>query len=459
MKYNIKKSLAIAAMAAAVTTAATQAQNTYSGYFLENYNYRYQMNPAFGNENNFVGMPALGNLNISFHGNLHLTSVLYNYQGRTVLFTNPNIPTSTVMKGIHDANKIGTTNKINILNAGFKAWGGYNTIGIGVVADANASVPGSLFSLLKEGITNRSYSIDNLRVSATAYAEIALNHSREIKQVPGLRVGAAMKFLLPAGNMEAYLKNASLNLGVDAWDIQAQADVYASVKNLRYKLDTNHDANPPREYVNGVDLDSFGLNGFGLGFDLGAEYDWNGFKFSAAILDLGFISYSQTQFASTNGVKSFELNKYTFDANGDDDDTTWDEMKDDLSSLYQLEDMGNTGSRTRALNATLNFAADYEFPYYRRLHFGLVNSTRFHGVFTDTQFRLSANVRPVDILSASVNFAAGTYGVGFGWLLNLNTKKGFSLFIGMDRTLGKLAKQGVPLNSNGSLNFGMDFPF
>lgn len=456
---KLKNSLLLAAASLFVSVPTASAQNTYSGYFLENYNYRFQMNPAFGNESNFVGFPALGNMNIAMHGNLHLTNVLYNHQGKTVLFTNPNISAAEVMGGIHDANKIGVVTKLNILNGGFKAWGGYNTIGIGVVADVNASVPGSLFSLLKEGISNRTYNIEDFRVSASAYAEIALNHSRVIREVPGLRVGAAIKFLLPAGNLEAYLNNARLNLGQDAWNIQADADIYASIKNIRFKHDTNNDVNPPRQYVSGAELESFGLNGFGLGFDLGAEYYWNGFKFSAALLDLGFISYSETQWASTNGEKSFELNKYTFNANGDDDDTTWDDMKNDLSALYQLEDNGNAGSRTRALNATLNFAADYEFPYYRRLHFGFVNSTRFHGRFTDTQFRLSANVRPVDILSASANIVAGTYGVGFGWLLNLNTKKGFSMFIGMDRTLGKLAKQCVPLNSNGSVNFGIDFPF
>lgn len=29
----------------------------------------------------------------------------------------------------------------------------------------------------------------------------------------------------------------------------------------------------------------------------------------------------------------------------------------------------------------------------------------------------------------------------------------------MDHTIGTLAKQGVPLNSNGSVNFGLDFLF
>ena len=52
----------------------------------------------------------------------------------------------------------------------------------------------------------------------------------------------------------------------------------------------------------------------------------------------------------------------------------------------------------------------------------------------------------------------GTYGVGFGWLLNLHTT-GFNFFVGMDHTMGKLSKQFVPLNSNADLNIGINFPF
>ncbi|MDE6396928.1 MAG: hypothetical protein K2K84_06635, partial [Muribaculaceae bacterium] len=69
-------------MAAGALTAT--AQNTNSGYFLDGYTYRYQLNPAFGGDKGFVSMPALGNLNVGVNGNLHLNSVLYNLDGRTV---------------------------------------------------------------------------------------------------------------------------------------------------------------------------------------------------------------------------------------------------------------------------------------------------------------------------------------------------------------------------------------
>lgn len=128
-----------------------------------------------------------------------------------------------------------------------------------------------------------------------------------------------------------------------------------------------------------------------------------------------------------------------------------------ISLRYELDDMGDTGGKTRMLGATMNLGVEYTLPVYRKLTFGLLNTTRIQGEYTWTDFRLSANVAPVKCFDASVNMSAGTYGVGFGWLLNFHTK-GFNMFLGMDRTLGKVTKQFVPLSSNGSVNIGINFP-
>lgn len=452
--------MAAAAVCGAVMGAT--AQNTNSGYFLDNYIYRYQMNPAFGNSDNFVSMPALGNLNIAMHGNLQLSNVLFNRDGNTVLFTNPLVSVEDALSRIHDRNHLGSNIKVNILSGGFKAFGGYNTVTINAVADVNAVIPGSFFSLAKEGVTNKTYDISDLRANAMGYTEIAFGHSREIKQLPGLRVGAAMKFLIGVANFDAYFNNAHLTLGQDEWIATTNADIYANIGGFEYEHEINDKTG--REYVSGANLDgdgSIGPNGFGLAFDLGAEYRWTDFTFSIAATDLGFISFSNTRHATTNGDQTINTNAYTF--NADDDATNsfeneWDRLKGDLDKLYQLQDRGNIGSRSRALHATLNIGVGYEFPLYRKLHFGLLSSTRIAGNHSWTEARLSANVNPVKCFSADVNFVCGTYGVGFGWLLNLHTK-GFNMFLGMDRTLGEVSKQFVPLNSNASVNFGINFPF
>lgn len=215
-------------------------------------------------------------------------------------------------------------------------------------------------------------------------------------------------------------------------------------------------------YVNDMDIDGAGLNGFGLAVDLGAEFKLDDtWRFSAALLDFGFISWSNNVLASTGGDKSFTTSEYTF--NADDDasnsfDNEIDRLTEGLSELYELRDLGDQGGRTKMLGATLNLAAEYTLPYYKKLTFGLLSSTRMQGKYSWTEFRLSANVAPVKSFSAGMNFAAGTYGCAFGWVLNYHPN-GFNLFLGMDRTMGSLAKQGIPLSSNASINPDLKFPF
>ena len=457
MKRNMKRTGFTASMIAIALTGI--AQTTYSGYFVENYDYRFQMNPALGNEKGFVSFPVLGNLNINMHGNLHVNDIFYVRDGKTVLFTNPKIGEKEAMKKFGDKNRIGTSEKIDILTVGFNAFGGYNAVSLGVVANADISVPGAFFSLAKEGLTNKTYDIENLFGNVNAYAQIALNHSRDIKQVPGLRVGGSLKFLIGAGNLDFRFNEAKLTLGEQNWTAMTNAQIYASVGGFKYKYDRNDHTG--KDYVSGGEIDSFKPQGFGMALDLGATYKWRDFTFSAAVLDLGFVNWGKTQKATTKGTQKISTDSYIFNADDDADNSfskEWHKFTDDLAGLYQMTEVDELSSYTRALGATLNFAGEYELPYYRKLHFGVLNSTKINGKYTWTQFRFSANVQPIKCISADVNMVAGTYGVGFGWLFNLHCP-GFNLFLGMDHTLGKLAKQGIPLNSNASVNFGINFPF
>lgn len=457
MKNNISRLLAAGALA--VITLGATAQNTRSAYFIDGYSYRFMMNPAIANDKNFVAIPGLGNLNVDLHGNLHLTDVLYNVDGKTTTFLNPGVSADEVMKNIGDMNKIGTSENITILAGGFKAFGGYNTISIGARVDADIKVPGSLFSLMKNNISNDSYDLSGVKVDANAYAEFALGHSRQINK--NIRVGGALKFLFGAGNVYADLRHATLDLGENDWTVTTDADIHSSLKGLTYKTDVNNDTG--HRYVNGVDVDGAGLGGFGMAVDLGAVYNTpvKGLTVSASLLDLGFISWKNDMLATTGGVKTFNTDRYTFSPDDNAPNSfsdEWDRFRDDFSAIYELDDAGDQGGRTTALHATMNIGVEYELPVYRPLSFGMLNTTRFAGSFTWTDFRFSANIAPCKIFSAGVNLGAGTYGASFGWLLNLHAK-GINFFAGMDHTPGKLAKQGVPLSSNAQVNLGLNVAF
>ena len=53
------------------------AQGLNSGYFTEDYKFRHNLNPAFENQQNYVSLPALGNLNVRAQGNFGLGDVLF----------------------------------------------------------------------------------------------------------------------------------------------------------------------------------------------------------------------------------------------------------------------------------------------------------------------------------------------------------------------------------------------
>lgn len=457
MKQKVIISAAMAAMILLPT--ALRAQDLSSGYFVEDYTYRYQMNPAFGNSQNFISMPALGNLNVGLHGNLGISDVLYNVDGKTTTFMNPKLSSDEVLKNINDVNRIGTLDKIGILSAGFKAFGGYNTVSINAVADVSVKVPGEMFNLLKNGVANKTYDLGDLRASGVAYGEIAFGHSRQVMK--GLRVGATLKFMLGGGYMDAHMRNANLVLGENEWTVTTDADLRSSVKGLTYKTKVNDRTG--HRYVNGIDVDGTGLNGFGMALDLGAVYETpvKGLTVSLALLDLGFISWNNDMLATTNGEKTFTTDKYTFNADDDAPNSfskEWDRLRDDFSAIYELDDMGDQGGRTSMPHATLNIGVQYALPMYNKLTFGLLNTTRLAGDFTTTDFRLSANIAPCRIFSGGVNLGVGTFGASFGWVANLHLT-GFNFFLGMDRVPGKLCKQGVPLSSNAQVTKGINFPF
>ncbi len=449
-------------MVAAAMSIATSAaaQTTHSGYFVEDYTYRFQMNPAYNNSKNFISIPALANINVGVNGNLNLDNILYNINGKTTTFLNPNVSAAEFLGNLEDVNKLRTGLKIDLLAIGFKGLGGYNTISVSARANIGANIPKSIFSLVKEGVANQSYDISDFHAKATSYAEIALGHSHQIGS--DWRIGATLKVLLGAGNVDANLRNAQLTLGQDTWSVTTDAEVNANIKGLYFKHEINE--NTQHQYVNDVDIDGGGIGGFGMAVDLGAIYnpkslsDWT---FSVAVLDLGFINWSNNMLATTDGVKSFSTDKYTFNFDKDSDnylEDEFDKIKDDLSALYELEDKGDQGSITTTLAATVNAGVEYTFPLYRKLKFGLLNSTRINGDYSYTDFRLSANYAPCGWFDGSVNVNTGTFGTGFGWLINLHAT-GFNLFAGMDNILSKVSKQFVPLKSNASVNFGMNILF
>ena len=465
MKY-INKYMALGLLS--MCSLHAMAQQLNSAYFTNDYKFRHTMNPAYGNEQNYVSMPGFGNVNVSTMGNFGYEDVIFDNpmfpstsKDRLTTFMNPYISTADALKGFNSGdNKILGDVSITVLSAGFKGFGGYNTVELNARTSFGVSMPYELFEFAKN-TGNRTYNIGNISANGQAFAELAFGHSRQINEK--LRVGAKVKLLFGAGRGDVNIDNVKADLAADdKWTVSGHAKSEVSVKGFTYKTEEKEYKEEGRgtyQYVNDVDVDGAGLGGFGLAFDLGGVYKINNdFTVSAALLDLGFIKWSNNMVA-VNGGEEFVFNGFhdvavNEDRGGSTLSMQGDKYSDQLADFANLQDKGDEGGRTTGIGATLNLGCEYTLPVYRKITFGVLSSTRFRGDYSWTEARVSANWTPMKWIDGGVNMAFGSYRNSFGWVLNFHPK-GYNFYVGMDHTLGKVSKEFIPLNSNAAVSVGM----
>ena len=451
-----------------MATAGTMtAQELNSAYFTNDYKFRHTMNPAYGNEQNYVSIPALGNLNVRTMGNFGIEDVLYENPvpggKKTTTFMNPYISTSEALGNFNSGNnKLLGNIKLTILSAGFKAFGGYNTVELNSKTNFGVILPYELFAFAKN-IGNNTYDIGDINVNAQSYAELAFGHSRDINEK--LRVGAKVKLLFGVARADAKMENVKANLVGDEWEISGQAQADVMMKGFTYKSEQKeYKANPGNYYnkIDDVDIDGAGLGGFGLALDLGGIYKINDdITVSAAINDIGFISWSNDMMAKSSGIPFkfdgfHDMAVHSNDPQGNETfDDRADRYADQLADFANLEDHGDQGGRTTGIGATINVGGEYTLPMYRQVSFGLLSSTRLNGSYSWTEARVSANYRPLKWIDGGINLGVGSLATSFGWNLNIHPK-GFNFFIGMDHLLGQTTKEMIPLSSNASISMGMN---
>lgn len=466
MKKSFRNILAVAALG---LCGSVSAQNLNSAYFLDGYAYGHELNPAKDyDRKGYVAFPILGNFNVGMNGNLALTDVLMFNGNQLTTYMNPNIPIDQALSGFSSNNHTALDLRTDIISFGFHAWGGYNTFNLSMRTNYAFNAPYGLFEATKE-LANKDYDLSGISMDATAWVELGFGHSRKVTDA--WRVGGKFKVLVGGGRAMLNVKEARLNLkSPDKWTLVADAQAEVSVKGLGWgeMEQKEYSDGTPYEQINfdNVDIDSPGPNGWGLALDLGAEWDlgeqgWlDGMTVSASLLDFGFLSWAETYKAYNLGKEVVFTGFNDIQVEGGPGVSAEDQADsygDKFSSLVALQD-GGVSSSASMLGATLNLAAEYKMPFYDKLSVGFLSTTRIQGKYSWNEERISATVSPVKWFEASVNLGLGTRGTSFGWVANIHPR-GFNLFVGMDHTFGKLAKQGIPLSANNSFTIGINFPF
>ena len=423
MKSSFKYILS--AIIALSTGISVYAQVPHSIYYLDGVTQRQHLNPALTSDCSWIETPI--NFSFSVNSNLGLGAFIRPVDGKLVTFMHPSISAKDAMSKFQDMNALEIRSDYNILNVGFKAWGGVNSIGFSIHSYNGNYIPKDVFAFLKEGQSNEvtEYNLKNLRSTELNYAAITLGHTRKINDK--LTVGAKAKMLLGVGYVQSNVEDLHIYMSSDKWMIKQSSTL----------TKTNSDGEIDDAEFN------LGVDGLGAALDLGATYKiYDNLIVSLAITDIGFINWGGANL-HRNINDTFE---YTgFDNIADDDSQKFEDAADDvinsLESLTHYKKDINIGSATTSLHTSFRAGAEYQV-LDNKISFGLLATSRIGTPKTFYEGMLSVNFKPYKYFKAAINGSVSNTHNSLGAALTLG-----NFFIGADYILAKYSKQFIPVDA------------
>ena len=433
-----------------VCALSANAQFLRTSYFMEGVHYRQQLNPALTPGRGYINLPVVGAFNVSASsksfGYQDIKDIIDNSEGSDY-FTSDDF-----MKRLKDDNQLNINLNTDILSAGWYKGKNFWSFNVGLRVDMGASIPKSMFSFMREmnGVDFESLDWSNFdrqigkeSLEINSYAEIGLGYARQIND--RLTVGGKLKALLGIGNLKLDVKSIGVNTelsGVTAdtdWsnltpeqianihgtaNIDVEASLESSFKGLNLR-------NGEEGYIDDFDFEAgdMGIAGYGAAIDLGASYKLlDNLTVSAALLDLGFISWSK---GSTSMAKA-STDGLSFDSRNEGDIERFANIVSSGEILnYDMlhMEMDETGVKSRKtwLHSTMVFGAEYSL-LNNWLVVGALSTTRFTKPKTMSELTLSANIRPKNYFNVAVSYSMlQSAGKSVGLALKLGP-----LFVGTD---------------------------
>ena len=462
----MKKTIIFIMMALAAGNVFAQ-QTFRSTYFLEGYNHRHQFNPAFSSATSYFAVPLLSSFNLESQSNMGVNTFLYPVDGKLTTFMNSAVPANEFLGKLSANNQLNLDNRISLMSFGIRRNESFFSFDVNMRTSVAVNLPYSLFDFMKNAGQFQHYDISDLSAKINSRVEFALGYSRSVTE--RLNVGARVKFLVGAANVEADIDRMNIQMTEDKWSIQSHGILKSSsFMNIPTKGESGTVTDKDRDMLDfdNIDVrDGSYISGFGAAIDLGAELEIiDGLKVSLAVNDLGYMSWRNTTVAQTSGEGwSFDgFDNVSFD--GDKENSLknqFDDLTDDVADMFDFRRTEKDGTDGGMIAATVNAGVEYTMPFYKGLSAGLLSSTYINGVFTWTEARLFANLKPAKWFSCGVNYAVSKFGSTVGAVMGIHVP-GFNIFIGSDHLTFDFAKadEGIlypygKLNTN--INFGISF--
>ena len=436
----------VIAIVGGVLSASAQSRNSY---FMEGSYFRTDMNPALVPTRGFVSITPLGGVGLSLNNNfISVDNFLYQRDGEMVTFLNGKVSSEEFMKKLPKNCNLGADVRMNFVNVGFYTGHMFWNFGANMRANVNVSLPSSLFGLVKN-LSNDTFDLGNLGISASAYMETYLGTSIPIGE--HVNLGVRLKYLTGLFNANINLNNSYLSIdedqiygklsgtGVIASPLLATKGVVMEAQDVLDNLADN--INPAFNMSDGFNVMNMmkQFSSWGLAADLGVEVRLldNHLRISAAVTDLGIMRYSANQALMFNGLSgSGYFNGISFSAkNGNEEsgESVEGSESEDLGFEFTGGEVkGADKAYTKMLNCTLNAGVEYNI-LRNHIAFGLLSHTEFVNKMAFSELTASVNFRPTNWLSATFSHTfLNKHALGvLGFALNLHPRV-INLFVGMD---------------------------
>lgn len=392
----MKKTIVIAALAAAICSSINAGAQTNTAFFLDNYVYGYRLNPAIMSEKGFVGL-GVSNIDLGLQSDLGVSAFLYPNEAKNGLVTglHSSVSAEEFLSKIQDANRIGLDAGINIFSAGRRKETKMSNFEINLKANGGAYLPGDFFKFLKCGSQASAYDLSSLSAGASAYLELAYGRAWMTKKQK-LTLGYRVKALVGVASIDVNAPTAALTVNAN----EISANVLANGRMACSALNFGKGADGKLKL--GTDFGNVGPAGYGAAIDFGVKYKpIKSLTITAGISDLGAISWKYNSLAKASGSYSFE----GFDNIGVDTDfdAEINNIKSELEKVFSFSPIEGTASAMQMLPFTLNAGVRYRLPIVRFISVGALATYHNDALAPYYDARFGATLTPLSWLSVTAN--------------------------------------------------------
>ena len=454
-----------------LTHVSVSAQDSQTLYYMNRVPQSTFMNPAMQPTCNFfLGLPVVSSMQLGAGNNrLSLTDIVMKNPNNDSLITflhpDADFDKSDFLDKLENNNFFYEDFSTDLLSFGFRAGTWYFSFNLSEKFSSAINYPKDLMTLTLEGnpsFINQDANFNYLGVNSTFYREYGLGVSKKIGK--NFSVGGRVKVLFGHANVSSDFNANKLDVSFsrDSIFLDADARINTSSPMLpMYNEDGDFDGFEAPSYIENSDQDSLidlamAHNNMGFGIDLGIYYQpFEKLALSVSLVDLGYIKWDAQDVTTlllkgSFSFKGIDLSDELGESESESDPL--DDMVDSLTNSFTIEN--TSSSYTTTLGTKVYIGASYIVS--KKFDLGFLSRSYIYNSELNQAFTLSANVRPINGISASLSYSImnGSYNnIGFGLVLG---GAPFQLYVISDNASAALwGHKSTSFNFRFGLNFAL----